>query len=90
MKRNFNSRVPNRGFSPTNVFFDTLFGLFPFLFVLFLASVFVTGYYKVGTLQRALNSECGTNYSWMEVASAGDDLQKLCQIKKQEITIRNR
>jgi hypothetical protein len=38
--------------------------------------------------QQALNEQCGTNYSLMQVALAGDNLSRLCQIKNQVVTVK--
>ena len=38
--------------------------------------------------QQALNQNCKTNYSVLQVAVAGDNLSRLCQIKQQTITIK--
>ena len=38
--------------------------------------------------QKALNEQCGTNYSVMQVALAGDNLSRLCQIKNQVVTLK--
>ena len=38
--------------------------------------------------QQALNEQCGTNYSLIQVALAGDNLSRLCQIKNQTVTIK--
>jgi len=40
------------------------------------------------TTQQALNQECKTNYSFLQVAVAGDNLSRLCQIKQQTVTIK--
>jgi len=42
---------------------------------------------RVITTQQALNQECKTNYNFIQVALAGDNLARLCQIKNQQITI---
>jgi hypothetical protein len=43
---------------------------------------------KTITTQQTLNKECKTNYSFLQVAVAGDNLSRLCQIKQQTITIK--
>lgn len=70
--------------------FNLVFTLVPLLVLICFIATPVIGYYRVSTLQKALNQECGTNYSILDVATAGEELQRLCQIKKQEITIRNK
>jgi hypothetical protein len=48
----------------------------------------ITGVVKVMTTQQALNEQCGTNYNFFQVATAGDNLSRLCQIKNQTVTIK--
>jgi hypothetical protein len=43
---------------------------------------------KVSTTQKALNKQCGTNYNFIQVALAGNNLSRLCQIKNQTVTIK--
>lgn len=43
---------------------------------------------RVAITQKALNENCNTQYSKLEVLFAGDSLQKLCQIKEQEVLLR--
>jgi hypothetical protein len=43
---------------------------------------------QVLTTQKALNEQCGTNYNFLQVATAGDNLSRLCQIKNQTVTIK--
>ncbi len=48
----------------------------------------ITGVMRVMTTQKALNEQCGTHYSLIEVATSGDNLSRLCQIKNQTVTIK--
>ena len=69
-----------------------LFGLIPifmiFVFSLMFVAAPVVGVGKVIATQQALNQECKTNYSFLQVALAGDNLARLCQIKNQTVTIK--
>jgi len=71
--------------------FDTGDWIFPVWFTMVLVvisvgpAIFIA---KTITTQQALNQECKTNYSFLEVAVAGDNLSRLCQIKQQTITIK--
>jgi hypothetical protein len=56
--------------------------------VLILLAAPITGVVRVMTTQQALNEQCGTNYSFFQVATAGDNLSRLCQIKNQTVTIK--
>lgn len=64
-----------------------------FILLLLLAALIFGGgitanLYKAVTVQQALNTQCGTHYNLIQVATAGDNLQKLCQIQNQQITIK--
>jgi hypothetical protein len=56
--------------------------------VLVLLAAPITGVVNVITTQQALNEQCGTNYNFFQVATAGDNLSRLCQIKNQTVTIK--
>jgi hypothetical protein len=56
--------------------------------VLVLFAAPITGVMKVITTQQVLNEQCGTNYNFFQVATAGDNLSRLCQIKNQTVTIK--
>jgi hypothetical protein len=43
---------------------------------------------RVITTQQALNQECKTNYTLLQVALSGDNLARLCQIKNQTVTVK--
>jgi len=51
------------------------------VFLVVLLAAPITGVMKVITTQQALNEQCGTNYNFFQVATAGDNLSRLCQIK---------
>jgi hypothetical protein len=38
--------------------------------------------------QNALNQSCKTNYNFIQVALAGNNLSRICQIENQTITVR--
>jgi len=48
----------------------------------------IIGVMKVITTQQALNEQCGTHYNFFQVATAGDNLSRLCQIKNQTVIIK--
>jgi hypothetical protein len=56
--------------------------------ILILLASPIIGVMKVMTTQQALNEQCGTNYNFFQVATAGDNLSRLCQIKNQTVTIK--
>jgi hypothetical protein len=43
---------------------------------------------RVIVTQQVLNQECKTNYSFIQVALAGNNLSRICQNKNQTITIK--
>ena len=60
-----------------------LFGSLAFVFI----AVPVSNLVAAGVKQKALNKECGTNYSRLDVLLSGDNLTELCRIKNQQFTI---
>ena len=65
--------------------------IFPVWFAMILIVITIgptTFIIKTTTTQQALNQECKTSYSVLQVAVAGDNLSRLCQIKQQTITIK--
>jgi hypothetical protein len=69
--------------------FETIFGT---VMVLCLAAVFVgipvASWYSAGVKQKAINTECGTNYSRVDVMLSGQGLTELCRIKSQQVTLK--
>jgi hypothetical protein len=68
--------------------FETIFGT---VMVLCLAAVFVgipvASWYSAGVEQKAINTECGTNYSRIAVLLSSEGLTELCRIKNQQFKI---
>jgi len=60
-----------------------IFGVF-----LLLVSAPIVGVSRVIVTQQALNQECGSNYTFLQIALAGNNLSRICQIKNQTITIK--
>lgn len=71
--------------------FDTLFLSF---IVGSLALVFVgipvAHWYSAGVEQKAINQQCGTNYSRVDVMLSGKNLTELCRIKQQQILLKQK
>ena len=69
-----------------------IFAYIPIFIIFVVALMFVgiplTGVGRVIATQQALNQECKTNYTFLQVALAGDNLARLCQIKNQTVTIK--
>lgn len=55
--------------------------------MVFLSVPFGT-YQSAVVTQKALNEQCGTNYSVKDVLFAGEQLQDLCKMKNQELLIK--
>ena len=53
-----------------------------------LVSAPIVGASRVIVTQQAINQECGSNYSFLQVALSGNNLSRICQIKNQTITIK--
>ena len=68
--------------------FDTIFAT---IIVVGLSVIFVglpvASWYSAGVKQKAINAECGTNYSRIDVMLSGEGLTELCRIKSQQVTI---
>jgi hypothetical protein len=45
-------------------------------------------FYSTLATQKAINTQCKTDYTFKEVLFASEDLLKLCQTKQQTITIK--
>jgi hypothetical protein len=69
--------------------FETIFGT---IMVLGLSFIFVgipvASWYSAGVKQKAINTECGTNYSRVDVMLSGQGLTELCRIKSQQVTLK--
>jgi len=69
--------------------FDTIFGT---IVVVGLSVIFVglpvASWYSAGVEQKAINTECGTNYSRIDVMLSRDGLTELCRIKNQEFLLK--
>jgi hypothetical protein len=60
----------------------------PAFAVLFFSVAIGVNLFGVRITQQALNEQCGTDYSLIQVALAGDNLSRLCQIKNQTVTVK--
>lgn len=73
-------------------FGDKLFNLFPSFCVLLTVSIIVglpvAHWYSAGVEQEAINKQCKTNYTQLQILFSGDTLKQLCQIKEQQVTIK--
>lgn len=60
----------------------------PAFAVLFFGVAIGVNLFGVRITQQALNEQCGTDYSLVQVALAGENLSRLCQIKNQVVTVK--
>jgi hypothetical protein len=71
---------------------EKLANAFLALMVLFIAGILVsvpfTEWNSAGVVQKQLNTQCGTNYSQLDVLLSGEKLTELCKIKSQELLIK--
>ena len=68
--------------------FETIFGIILFGSLAFVfVGVPVSAWYSAGVEQKAINTECGTNYSRIDVLLSRDGLTELCRIKNQQFKI---
>lgn len=69
--------------------FVTIFGT---IVVVGLSVIFVglpvAAWYSAGVEQKAINTECGTNYSRLDVLFSSEGLTELCRIKNQSVTLK--
>jgi hypothetical protein len=69
--------------------FETIFGTIVVAGLVFVfVGIPVASWYSAGVEQKAINAECGTNYSRIDVMLSRDGLTELCRIKKQEVTLK--
>ena len=71
--------------------FDSIDWIVP-IYVITVLVIIVIGpisfFFKVMTIQQALNKQCKTNYSMLQVAVAGNNLSRICNMENQTITIK--
>ncbi len=71
---------------------EKLTNAFLALMVLFIAGILVsvpfTEWNSAGVVQKQLNTQCGTNYSQLDVLLSGEKLTELCKIKSQELLVK--
>ena len=69
--------------------FETIFGT---VIVAGLSFIFVglpvAAWYSAGVEQKAINTECGTNYSRIAVMFSSEGLTELCRIKSQQLILK--
>jgi len=71
---------------------EKLANAFLALMILFIAGILVsapfTQWNSAGVVQKQLNTQCGTNYSQLDVLLSGEKLTELCKIKSQELLVK--
>ena len=48
----------------------------------------IYAWYSAGVTQKAINEQCGTHYSRVDILLSEDKLTQLCKIKNQEILLK--
>ena len=71
---------------------DKLFSAFvfvgvPLIVVTIIIANPIANWYSAGVEQKAINTQCGTNYSQLDVLTSSKSLTELCRIKNQSITL---
>lgn len=74
----------NSNFDPEKIYY--YFSLCLYAVVILL--LFVGLITRAVTTQQALDQECKSNYNLLQVALAGDNLSRICQLKNQTPTIK--
>jgi hypothetical protein len=59
----------------------------PLIVVTIVISIPISNWYSAGVEQKAINSQCGTNYSQLDVLTSSKSLTELCRIKNQQLTV---
>jgi hypothetical protein len=69
--------------------FETIFGTVIILgLVVIFGGIPVSAWYSAGVEQKAINTECGTNYSRIAVMFSSEGLTELCRIKSQQLILK--
>jgi hypothetical protein len=68
--------------------FEFLIGFCFVLVILGFIATPISGYFRILSLQKILNTECNGDYGFVDVALNGDSLLQTCRIKNQTITIK--
>ena len=71
---------------------DKLFSAFvfvgvPLIVVTIIIATPIANWYSAGVQQKAINSQCGTNYSQLDVMLSSKSLTELCRITNQQLTV---
>ena len=72
---------------------DKLFSAFvfvgvPLIVVTIIIATPIANWYSAGVQQKAINSQCGTNYSQLEILASSKSLTELCGITNQQMTVK--
>jgi hypothetical protein len=59
----------------------------PLIVVTIVISIPISNWYSAGVEQKAINAQCGTNYSQLDVLTSSKSLTELCRIKNQQLTV---
>lgn len=71
--------------------FESIFGSILVVSLTFLfLGIPVSYWYSAGVEKKAINKQCGTDYSRIDVMLSGKNLTELCRIKQQEILLKQK
>jgi len=69
--------------------FETIFTtIIISIITLVFAGIPISVWYSAGVEQKAINAECGTDYSQVDVMLSGKNLTELCRIKNQQLLLK--
>jgi len=69
--------------------FETIFTtIIISIIILVFAGIPISVWYSAGVEQKAINAECGTDYSQVDVMLSGKNLTELCRIKNQQLLLK--
>lgn len=60
----------------------------PLIVVTIIIATPIANWYSAGVEQKAINTQCGTNYSQLDVMLSSKSLTELCRITNQQLTVK--
>ena len=60
----------------------------PLIVVTIIIATPIANWYSAGVEQKAINTQCGTNYSQLEILASSKNLTELCRITNQQLTVK--
>lgn len=69
------------------IFYTLVYVGFSLIVVTIIIATPIANWYSAGVEQKAINSQCGTNYSQLEILASSKSLTELCRITNQTLTL---